>query len=340
MADNSFQVKNFVENDSFGESLALRKIEASEKGIEKLRKGLKEIKNKKVVKSSTAVSKPSKKNSRENKDDTEEKTSPVSRKPVSEKEIAMDFAVKVQKKFDRLVKSSILFGSQAKDTACEGSDIDIILIVDDASINWDAELVAWYREELAKLIAAQKYAKDLHINTVRITTWWEDLIHGDPVVINILRYGEPLVDYGGFFNPMKALLLNGKIRSTPEAVYAALQRAPWHIARSKASALSSIEGVYWAMVDSAHAALITAGKLPPSPEHMPQMLHETFVETGLLKSDYVKLLKEVYEIHKAIAHGVITSVKGQDIDRLQKNAEEFLSEMTKIIDNLLEATKE
>ena len=39
------------------------------------------------------------------------------RKIVTEKEIAMDFAVKVHRKFDRLIKASILFGSQAKNTA-------------------------------------------------------------------------------------------------------------------------------------------------------------------------------------------------------------------------------
>ena len=208
------------------------------------------------------------------------KEKPLSRRPnMSEKDIAMDFAMKVQKKFDRLVKASVLFGSQttAMDNAVEGSDIDIILIVDDAAVDWDLELVAWYREELGKLVSLQDYGRELHINTVRLVTWWEDMMHGDPVVINILRYGEALIDYGGFFNPLKALLLKGKIKSTPEAVYSALQRAPWHIARSKGAQMGAIEGVYWAMIDSAHAALMTAGKLPPSPEHVPDMLRETFV---------------------------------------------------------------
>src|SRR3989344_5274306 len=260
------------------------------------------------------------------------------RSNMSEKDIAMDFAMKVQKKFDRLVKSSILFGSQAtaKDNAVEGSDIDIILIVDDAAVEWDLELVSWYREELGKLVASQDYGRELHINTVRLVTWWEDMIHGDPIVINILRYGEALIGYGGFFNPLKALLLKGNIRSTPEAVYSALQRAPWHIARSKGAQMGAIEGVYWAMIDSAHAALMTAGKLPPSPEHVPEMLRETFVDAGMLKMSYVKTLREVYYLHKSISHGNVSSVKGQEIDEWQELAERFLGEMTRIIDSLLE----
>jgi len=269
------------------------------------------------------------------------KITPIVRSIRTEKDIAMDFAGKVQQKFDRLVKASVLFGSQttAKDSASVGSDIDIILIVDDVSTNWDLELVSWYREELGKLVASQKHGKDLHINTVRLSTWWEDMLHGDPVVINILRYGEALIDYGGFFNPLKALLLKGKIRSTPEAVYAALRRAPGHIARSRAAEMAAVEGVYWAMVDSAQAALMTAGKMPPSPEYIPEMLKEVFVDAGMLKMNYIRGLSELYNLHKSIIHGRVSDIKGQEIDEWQSMAEKFMLEMTRIIDGLLEAQK-
>jgi len=263
------------------------------------------------------------------------------RKLRNEKDIAMDFAIKVQEKFDRLVVASILFGSQAtaKDNAVAGSDIDIILVIDDAAIEWDLELTSWYREELAKLISSQGYSRDLHINTVRVTTWWEDLLHGDPVVVNILRFGEALIDYGNFFNPLKALLLKGKVRSTPEAVHAALMRAPNHITRSKVAEMGAIEGAYWAMVDSAQAALMTAGKMPPSPEHIPDMLYETFVESKMLKASYVKAMKELFGLHKMIAHGQMTDIKGQEVDEWQDLAEKFLREAMRIIDYMLNEKK-
>jgi len=94
----------------------------------------------------------------------------------SERDIALDFAAAAHKKFDKMIKASVMFGSQAKNTATDKSDIDIIFIIDDAAINWDMELIAWYREELGKLIAERNYAKELHINTVKITTWWQDLM--------------------------------------------------------------------------------------------------------------------------------------------------------------------
>lgn len=252
-----------------------------------------------------------------------------------EREIAVKFASQVHKKFTSLIKATVLFGSQAKRTATPSSDIDIVVIVDDASVNWDLELIAWYREELGKLVANNKYAHELHINTIKLTTWWQDLINGDPVVLNILRYGEPLIDVAGFFKPIKALLQQGKIHSTPESVYNALQRAPMHLSRSRASELGAIEGVYWTMVDSAQAALITAGQLPPSPEHMTLMLKETFVDKGLMKGDFVYWYRDCFALHKAIIHGHVTNLKGADIDIWQDRAEQFMKKMTEIIDHLL-----
>jgi len=259
--------------------------------------------------------------------------------PKNERDMAMDFAVKAHKKFDRIIKASILFGSQARNDASAVSDIDIILIIDDSAIKWDLELIAWYREELGKLINEQEYGKDLHINTVKLTTWWQDLVQGDPVVINILRYGEALIDSGGFFNPLKALLQEGKIKSTPEAVYNALQRAPVHLARSKAAEMGAIEGVYWCMIDSAQAALMMAGKVPPSPEKIPQMLTEAFVDSGMLKMNFVKSFKEIYVLHKAISHGEVSQVKGSDIESWQEIASKFLNEMVRIVDSLIETKK-
>jgi predicted nucleotidyltransferase/uncharacterized protein (UPF0332 family) len=257
----------------------------------------------------------------------------------TEREMAADFASKVHKKFDRLVKATILFGSQAKNQSTPSSDIDIIVIVDDVTVEWDLELVAWYREELAKLIAANKYPRDLHVNTLKLTTWWYDLMHGDAVVINIIRYGEAIIDVGGFFNPLKALLFQGKIHSTPEAVHAALQRSPTHLVRSRRYVLSAIEGVYWCMVDAAQAALITIGKLPPSPEHITPMLKENFVDRNILKKEYMIWYRDIFNLHKSISHRQFGEVRGVEIDEWQDKAEKFLSEMADIIDKLIEAKK-
>src|SRR3989338_2854160 len=261
-------------------------------------------------------------------------------KLMNDYEIALDFATKVHQKFDRLIKASILFGSQAKNTATEKSDVDIILIIDDAALSLDLELVAWYREELSRLVQSSRYMRELHINSIKLTTWWQDLIEGDPVVINIVRYGRVLIDSGGFFNPLKILLQEGKIKFTVVSVYMLLQRAPMHLMRSKAAKAGAIEGIYWAMIDAAQAALVTAGKLPPSPEHIPLFLKETFVDTGLCKEAYAYAVRDIYTLHKRITYGEIRDIRGADLDTWYETAENFIIEMTQLIDAAIEKAKE
>lgn len=254
----------------------------------------------------------------------------------SERDIAMDFAEKAYKRFDKIIKSIILFGSTTKQTSVAGSDIDILILIDDITINWDQELIAWYREELEKLIKNNPYQLNLHINTIKLSTWWDDLMRGDPTIINMIRYGEAIIDLAGFFNPIKALLIKGKIKSTPESIYVCLQRAPMHLIRSKISELNAVDGIFWAMVDSAHAALIAANVPPASPEHIPGDLKETFVNSGKLKMKYVIWYRDVLYLHKKIAHGEIRDLKGVEIDELQERAEEFLGVMANLVKELIE----
>jgi predicted nucleotidyltransferase/uncharacterized protein (UPF0332 family) len=253
----------------------------------------------------------------------------------NERDIAMDFAAKVYQKFDKLIKAVVLFGSQAKKTAVSTSDIDIIIIVDDASIRFDQKLIVWYREELGKVIATNPYSKDLHINTVKLTTWWYDLARGDPTVINVLRYGDTLIDFGGFFNPLKILLQEGKIRPTPEAIHTALNRVPMHIRASKIAEISSIEGCYWAMVDAAQALLMTLKILPPSPEHIAILLSEEFVEKKLLKMKYVRDFQELQHLHKKMMHSQIQDIDGKIIDMWQDRAEDFFNVCMKLIKEII-----
>lgn len=257
---------------------------------------------------------------------------PLTMKITAERDIASDFAIKIYDKFDQMIKSIVLFGSSAKQSSTVDSDIDIIVIIDDVSIRWDQELIAWYREELGKLIQANSYAKPLHINTVKLSTWWDDMMRGDPVVINILRFGDALVDYGGFFNPLRILLKEGKIKSTPESIYTLLQRAPGHMTRARQSMLAVVDGLYWTMVDAAHAALISADIMPSSPEEIPVVLNENFAKNRQLNKRFISYYSEIHAVAKEIIHGTRTSVKGKELDDWFLKADLFLGEMAKLVD--------
>lgn len=283
-------------------------------------------------KNSTSKKNTEKKSSKK----TEKKAEPPTLKLKTETDIAYDFAVKAYKQFDKIVKSVVLFGSEAKKESVTGSDIDIVIIIDDVSIKWDHELIVWYREELDKILRKNPYQQNLHINTIKLSTWWEDILKGEPAVLNTLRYGQSMIDSAGFFQPLKYLLIEGKIKPSPEAIYTCLQRAPSHLQRSYAAELSTIEGIYWTMVDSAHAALIAINAFPASPQHIPIDLRNNFVEKKMLKQKYLDWYKEILSLHKKISHGEIKHLKGIEVDKWQERANEFLSVMSKLVKEIIE----
>lgn len=258
---------------------------------------------------------------------------------INERDIAMDFATKAYKEFNTMVKSIILFGSSARKDVTEKSDIDIIILLDDVSIKFDEELISWYRKRLAILLNQNKYQRPLHISSVKLSTWWDEMLRGDPVVINVLRYGEPLLDVGGFFNPLRILLKEGKIKSTPEAIYTLLERSPSHLVASRASMLKAVDGIYWSMVDAAHAALIAANIMPSSPEEINEVLTINFVDTKLMDKKFVKYYDVAYKLSKEISHGERTSIEGKYIDELFGWADEFLREMSKLTEELVKNRK-
>lgn len=256
-----------------------------------------------------------------------------------EYDIAYDFAIKVYKRFNEVIKSVILFGSAAKNEMQKGSDIDIIVIVDDCTIAWDQTLISWYRQELSKIVAGQKYANRLHINTVTLSVFWEEVRNGEPLIINVIRYGQALVDFGGFFDPLKVLLAKGKIRPSVEATYNALRRAPIHIARARVNILGAIESLYWAMVDSSHAALMAAKQAPPSPEHIYDYLTDVFVRKKKLDKKYADYYREVHNLYHNIAHGNIKFITGKEVDDHIEKVIDFEKELRNLTVNIVKEEK-
>ena len=260
---------------------------------------------------------------------------PELRKDLGESyEIAYDFATKTYQRFQELIKAIALFGSVAKQSVTHTSDIDLLVIIDDCTVQWDNELIAWYRGELATLIAQQEYKNKIHVNTITLTSFWEEVKAGEPVAINVLRYGEPLIDFGGFFEPFKVLLAKGRIRPTPEAVFTTMKRSYDHYHAGRAHLFAIIEEYYWSALDAAHAALMAEGEVPPSPEHVAKFLEDVFVKTKRLDKRYVHYYEDLRELSKKIVHRELKDIDGRMIDNAREKTEKFvktLTQLTKIL---------
>ncbi len=246
-------------------------------------------------------------------------------------ELARTFAKKVYDEFGNFLKAVVLFGSSARATSKikKGSDIDILLIVDDITTTLTPEVVETYRIIVEKAIA--DVSKRLHITSMKLTTFWEYARVGDPVAVNILRDGVALMD-SGFFDPMRVLLMRGRIRPTAESIWTYYTRAPATMHNSKWHIMKAALDLYWAVIDAAHAALMKLGEVPPSPEHVADIIQEKMVKKGLIAQRYAKMMRNFYNMGKMITHGEIQEMSGAEYDTYREEAEDFIGAMKEFIE--------
>ncbi len=200
--------------------------------------------------------------------------------------------------------------------------MDIIIIVDDCTVNWDQELIGWYREELARIIRKNPHGEKFHVNTITLSVFWDEVRRGEPLVVNVIRFGHPLVDAGNFFDPLKVLLAKGKIRPSPEAIYTTAHKAFDHQAFAKQSLLTAFESTYWSMVESAQATLMALNILPPSPEEIPMHL-QRLVKEKKIQKQALKDYQRTFDLMQKIKHKDVTEISGATLDEHFAKAQKF-----------------
>jgi predicted nucleotidyltransferase len=257
-----------------------------------------------------------------------EEPKPASKYSKDEIEVAYHFAKSIYKEFDRFCKAIVLFGSSVQQTHEDTSDIDVLVIVDDVSYFMTPEVVETYRIITERLIL--KLSKKLHITTIKFTTFWEYIRAGDPIGINILRDGVAMIDTG-FFTPLQMLLYQGRIRPTKEAILSYQSRVPQTLYNSKWHIMQGALDLYWAAIDSAHAALMKAGEMPPPPSKVADLLEEKLVKQKLIDRRCPGIMRNLYDTSKRILHRDIKDMKGSEYDKLQKDAEYLCDELRKYI---------
>jgi predicted nucleotidyltransferase len=246
-------------------------------------------------------------------------------------EISLKFSKVIVKEFEEFVKGIVLFGSAAKTVGTsDKSDIDILIIVDDVTIIMNDHLVEAYRIIVEK--AVNDVSRKIHVTTLKLTSFWEYVRSGDPIALNILRDGVPILD-AGFFNPLQALLAKGRIRPTPEATWAYFVKAPATMHNSKWHILQATLDLYWAVIDAAHAALMKYHQVPPSPEHVADLLEEKLVKAGRLDKKYAHTMRVFYKLSKQIIHREIREMPGASYDKYYKMAFSFVNEMKRLIES-------
>ena len=250
--------------------------------------------------------------------------------------VAYEFAKRMHGEFGDFLKAIVLFGSTAKHIVNKAGDVDILVVVDDVTVTPTQELVEAYRIIVEKMVT--DVSTRLHVTTIKLSTFWEYIRAGDPIGMNILRDGVALLDTG-FFDPLRALLMRGRIRPSEEAVWTYFARAPRTLHNAKWHVLQAVIDMYWAVIDAAHAAIMVLGETPPSPDHVAFILEEKLIKPNHLDRKYAAIVNKFYLLQKKIMHREIREIKGAYLDTLFKEAQDFVERIDDLINKQFKTRK-
>jgi predicted nucleotidyltransferase/uncharacterized protein (UPF0332 family) len=238
--------------------------------------------------------------------------------------ISREFSKTLILELKDLVRSIVIFGSNTQNTLNKDSDIDIMVVLDNISVFVSPELKEAYQIIINNI--SQKYPNKLHILTMNLSDLWDNSRKGDPVLINILRYGQPLFDRD-LIEPMQYLLETGKIRPTREAAFNYISRSENLLEETDKHLQNAILDLYYSTIDIVHATLMTHKIMPPSPRDMPKIFEKEFKKTNFEK--YSKDIEELYILAKDIEHNRIEKINGKLFDKYKKVTTKLVTELKK-----------
>jgi predicted nucleotidyltransferase len=242
---------------------------------------------------------------------------------------ARQFAIRIKEEAGEMIKAVVIFGSTARKKA-NSHDVDMLVLIDDLTYQLTKELVETYRIIVTKIV--QDVSTKLHITSLKYSSFWEYVRAGDPVAVNILRDGVPMIDTG-VFRPLQVLLEKGRIRPTEESMWNYFSRSPITLRNAKWHLLQAALDLYWAVIDAAHSALMKIHEIPPSPEHVADLIEKKLVTRGKLTKKHVKIVRKFYVLSKMITHREIKGISGQEFDLYYEEANEFINAVKEYLES-------
>lgn len=220
-------------------------------------------------------------------------------------QLVIEFVNKLIENLDGLIKAIIWFGSTVKDEN-KDTDIDLLVIVDDIYAMTTNTTVSYYFDTLNKLLSDEKYKK-FHITTLTLTKFWEMVKDGDPLILDILRKGVPMIDPAGIFSSFKKMLEMGMIKTSPEYLDRMNRNIENYMNFIDYYLIKAFESLYNAVVLTAQYFMSKNNIDVYSPEDILIKFNEIKNKYKIPKKT-IEYYREVYSYMKKIMHKEIDKV--------------------------------
>ncbi len=253
----------------------------------------------------------------------------------------------VLQKFEKYVVSYVIGGSLVRGEAVKTSDVDVFVIINDTDVKRMPRLELKERlrgiihQYVAEASALAGVKNKLSPQIYLLTDFWESVKDAHPVIFTFIRDGIPIYDRGTFM-PWKALLKMGKLKPSPEAIDMFMSLGDKTIKRAKMALLEIvIQDIYWGITTPSQALLMLYGLPPPTPKQIVHDMKRVFVDKEkILEKKYINILEKVVGIYKDYEHEKIKEIKGEEIDKLLKDTEDYLKRLKELREQIEKRVQE
>jgi uncharacterized protein (UPF0332 family) len=201
---------------------------------------------------------------------------------------------------------------------------DVVFILDDFnSIVSDPEAAG---VRLAATELAYGSALDAKFEVMLASVFWEQFRARDGSATSLVR-DSIIIHDSGFLLPLQELLVTGKIRPSEESVKVYFVKAEKSMKSADERVSRAVLDLYWAVLDTAHAAIMVAGITPPSPKDLSEAVRKELVSRNLVHRRCGDIVECFYSIAKEIMHRQRFSISGREYDSLLADADFFMKEI-------------
>ncbi|MEM5881848.1 MAG: nucleotidyltransferase domain-containing protein [Candidatus Aenigmatarchaeota archaeon] len=235
----------------------------------------------------------------------------------------ISFSKRILSEYGNLIKSISIFGSAAKGKMKPTSDIDVWIIVDDTSLKTSKDI-----ESVLTNIRIRGEEFELHVQTTKITDFWNLISKGSPELVNFLRYSLIIYD-SGFLKPTQRMLNFGLIMPSEEAIEVKKRSSIIRFEKIKDDLKSLIFELRYCVIDIIQAVIMKKYQYIPDPKTIPQYL-EKLIEEKIISKEYLEKYNEIDSLWKKIEHKEIKEVDGSYLDKAIKITNDFIETFSKL----------
>jgi len=251
-------------------------------------------------------------------------------------EYVQDLFEPVKQELGPYLKGIYIYGSAARKERVEGSDIDVLILVDDTKKDFGKKEYS-RAKQLIEQIADEEEELDLHIQPPKpLSRWWDLIISGEPWAVTSMKDAQPVYDPSEYITLTKRLLHEGEMRGTYQRAHKLMKRSRKKIKKMKTLMLEDVTSeLLKAMTEAAQAVLMYYGNPPPSPAQVGDELERIFVEDmELLSPRAVDDYRDFYNLTERIDHGKQSEFTGRELDQYIDQSLAFIKAMSALFEKL------